>query len=100
MRLPKYRASDHPGKFLRDILNDAGGIIPTAWARHWSRDTGIPSRELLEVIECKRSVTPKIARALKRATGVPAYLWLNHQAAHDASLALQEKKKQNRRRSR
>lgn len=76
-----------PGELLRDELQ----------ARDWTQEDfavilGRNPRDVNDIINAKRAVTPRTAKELAEALGTSAQLWLNIQAAYDLHTTdLQEK---------
>lgn len=67
-----------PGELLRDELQ----------ARGWTQEDfaailGRNPRDVSDIVNAKRSITPRTAKELAEALGTSAKLWLNLQAAYD-----------------
>lgn len=67
-----------PGELLRDELR----------ARDWTQEDfaailGRSPRDVNDIINAKRTITPRTAKELAEALGTSAQLWLNIQAAYD-----------------
>lgn len=69
----------HPGEILReDYLKPMGMSVQAA-----ALALDIPSPDLIEIMEGRRSVMPDTALRLERYFGSEAQGWLNLQHAHD-----------------
>jgi len=75
----------HPGKFLKEALDELG----TSQAE-FARAIAISSMRISHVINGTRPVTPELALLLGRAFGQSPEYWLNLQAAHDLKTAEHE----------
>ena len=72
----------HPGKILRDILQDAGISANAA-----ALDMRIPSNRLTEIINGRRSISADTSLRLGRFFGNSAQFWMNLQSNYDLDLA-------------
>ena len=75
----------HPGKFLKEALDELG----TSQAE-FARAVGISSMRISHVVNGTRPVTAELALLLGRAFGQSPQYWLNLQAAHDLKTAEHE----------
>jgi len=75
----------HPGKFLKETLDELG----TSQAE-FARAIGISSMRISHVINGTRPVTAELALLFGRAFGQSPQYWLNLQAAHDLKTAEHE----------
>ena len=75
----------HPGKFLKEALDELG----TSQAE-FARAIGISSMRISHVINGTRPVTAELALLFGRAFGQSPEYWLNLQAAHDLKTAEHE----------
>lgn len=75
----------HPGKFLKEALDELG----TSQAE-FARAIGISSMRISHVINGTRPVTAELALLFGRAFGQSPQYWLNLQAAHDLKTAEHE----------
>ena len=72
----------HPGEVLKDELQ-ARGISQKKFAAL----IGVAYPALNEILNGKRPVTAEYALKIEAATGIPAYLWVNMQAAYNMQAA-------------
>lgn len=77
----------HPGEMLKDELQ-ARGLSQKKFAAL----IGMPCSVLSEVVNGRRPITTEYALKIEAATGIPAYLWVNMQAAYDMQTARQSSK--------
>jgi len=75
----------HPGKFLKETLDELG----TSQAE-FARAIGISSMRISHVINGTRPVTAELALLFGRAFGQSPQYWLNLQAAFDLKTAEHE----------
>ncbi len=68
----------HPGRFLKEILEELG----TSQAE-FARQTGVSSMRISHIVNGVRPVTAEMALLFGRAFEQSAEYWLNLQAAHD-----------------
>jgi len=71
----------HPGAVLLERYLKPLGIAPSDLAR----SIGVPLREVSELIEGLRPITPDVAARLALFFDVPPRWWLMHQARYDAA---------------
>jgi addiction module HigA family antidote len=74
----------HPGKVLLEQFLTPRELSCSAIARA----TGVPSRQINEIIHGRRRVTADTAIRLASALGTSARYWLILQADHDLAMAL------------
>ncbi len=72
----------HPGEILGEEL-EARGLSP----RELALQMGRPPRSIVEIVRCRRAISPATALDLERVLGVPARLWMNLQASYSLDLA-------------
>lgn len=72
----------HPGEMIKDELQ-ARGISQKKFAEI----IGVSQTVLNEVLNGKRPVTTEYALKIEAATGIPAYIWVNMQAAYNMQIA-------------
>ncbi|EKD37585.1 MAG: XRE family plasmid maintenance system antidote protein [uncultured bacterium] len=72
----------HPGRFLKEILEELG----TSQAE-FARQTGVSSMRISHIVNGVRPVTAETALLFGRAFGQSAEYWLNLQAAYDLETA-------------
>lgn len=77
----------HPGEILKDEL-EARNISQ----RKFASVIGVSYSVLNEVINGKRPVTTEYALKIEAATGIPAYIWVNMQAAYNMQTARRDSK--------
>ena len=75
----------HPGKFLKEILEDRG--ISQA---QFARAIGVAPMRISHVVKGARPVTAELALLCGRALGQSPQYWLNLQAAYDLKIAERE----------
>lgn len=75
----------HPGRFLREILEDRG--ISQA---QFARALGVAPMRISHVVKATRPVTAELALLFGRALGQTPQYWLNLQAAYDLKIAERE----------
>jgi addiction module HigA family antidote len=68
----------HPGKFLKEMLEDLG----TSQAE-FARTIGVSSMRISHVVKGARPITAELALLFGRAFGQSPQYWLNLQAAYD-----------------
>lgn len=68
----------HPGEVLADEL-EVRGFTKSAFAMQ----IGMYPSHFSDIVNCKRSVTAKIAIRLEKALGTPAEFWLGLQMDYD-----------------
>ena len=73
-----FRRAVHPGKILKDEL-DERGVAPTAFARQ----INVPPNRVSQIIAGKRSVTGDTALRFGHWFGVDPLFWLNLQTQFD-----------------
>src|SRR4051812_34638727 len=76
----------HPGKILREDLDDSGISI-----NRLGRDLRVPVNRISEIINGKRGITADTALRLARYFGTSAQYWLNLQSRYDLEVAEVEK---------
>lgn len=79
----------HPGKFLREVLDELG----TSQA-DFARAIGVSQMRISHVVNGTRPVTAELALLFGRAFGQSPQYWLNLQAAYDLKVAAQEIRRQ------
>lgn len=79
----------HPGKFLREVLDELG----TSQA-DFARAIGVSQMRISHVVNGTRPVTAELALLFGRAFGQSPQYWLNLQAAYDLKVAEQEIRRQ------
>lgn len=79
----------HPGKFLREMLDELG----TSQA-DFARAIGVSQMRISHVVNGTRPVTAELALLFGRAFGQSPQYWLNLQAAYDLKVAEQEIRRQ------
>lgn len=72
----------HPGEILKDEL-EARGISQRKFANLISVSYSV----LNEVVNGKRPITTEYALKIEAATSIPAYVWVNMQAAYNMQTA-------------
>ncbi len=77
----------HPGRVLREEFIEKLGLTQTDLAKH----LGCRFAKINEILNEKRSITPKFAIQLESVLGLPAELWLSLQAEYDLWKARQSK---------
>lgn len=77
----------HPGEILKDEL-EARGMSQ----RKFAAVIGVSYSVLNEVVNGKRPVTTEYALKIEAATGIPAYFWVNMQAAYNMQTARRDRK--------
>lgn len=77
----------HPGEMLKDELQ-AHGLSQKKFAAL----IGMPYTAFNEIINGRRPITADTALKIEATTGIPAYLWVNMQAAYDMQAARQSGK--------
>lgn len=77
----------HPGEILKDEL-EARGISQ----RKFAFLIDVSYSVLNEVLNGKRPVTTEYALKIEAATGIPAYIWVNMQAAYNMQAARRDSK--------
>lgn len=80
--LPLNRVTTHPGRLLRQILDELG-IPQTTFAKH----LGISLQRLNEIINGKRGVTADTAWLFGQAFGQSPEYWMNLQMTYDLTRA-------------
>ncbi len=90
-RIPTNRVSEHPGEFLKEMLEDLD-ISGNALAR----DIGVPPNRITRVMSGTCAVTADTALRLARYFGMTAEFWVNAQVAHDLSKANMDRQLQRR----
>ncbi len=73
--------TQHPGAILLERYLKPLGITPP----HLAESIGLPARQVSELIEGLRSITPDMAARLALFFDVPPRWWLMHQARYDAA---------------
>jgi addiction module HigA family antidote len=84
MNVKSGLAPIHPGKFLREILDELG----TSQAE-FARAVGVSPMRISHVVNGTRPVTAELALLFGRAFGQSPQYWLNLQAAYDLKIAEQ-----------
>lgn len=77
----------HPGEILKDEL-EARGVSQ----RKFARTINVSYSLLNEVVNGKRPITTEYALKIEAATGIPAYIWVNMQAAYNMQVARSDRK--------
>lgn len=77
----------HPGEILKDEL-EARGMSQ----RKFASVIGVSYSVLNEVVNSKRPITTEYALKIEAATGIPAYIWVNMQAAYNMQTARRDSK--------
>lgn len=72
----------HPGKYLKEILNDLG-----VSQYRLAREIGVPAMRISHVINGARPVTAELALRIGRYFGQNARYWLNLQSRYDMDMA-------------
>ena len=72
----------HPGEILKDEL-EARGLSQ----RKFASIIGMSYSALNELVNGKRPMTAEDALMIEAATGIPAYIWVNMQAAYTMQVA-------------
>ena len=80
--MPKTRRAEHPGKILRDRMEERGISL-----NRLSRDTRIPISTVSLIANGKRAITAETALRLAQFLGTSAELWMKLQAAYDLDQA-------------
>jgi antitoxin HigA-1 len=80
--LPTNRVTEHPGKTLRQLLEEHG-LTQTAFAKH----AGMTLARLNEIVAGKRAVTPETAWILGQAFRQSPEFWMGLQTMHDLTKA-------------
>lgn len=76
--LPTNRVSTHPGKFVRENLEEMG------WSQvDFAKHCGISLQRLNEIVNGKRGITAPTAWIFGQAFGTSAEFWMNAQVAYD-----------------
>jgi antitoxin HigA-1 len=89
--LPENRIPAHPGEVLLEEFLVPMGMSQAALARH----LGVSPRHISELVQGRRSVSPRMAWLLAQAFGTTPEFWANLQTAHD--LAKNRPKRQTQR---
>lgn len=74
----------HPGKILQEEFLFPLGLSANAL----SREIGVPTNRITQIIASKRAVTPDTALRLARYFNTTPQFWLNLQQEHDLSETL------------
>ena len=87
--LPRHRIATHPGEtLLREFLEPMG-----LTQADLARALGVPLNRVNELVRGKRGVTPETALLLAGYFKNSPEFWMNLQAAHDLTRALDERKR-------
>jgi len=77
-KIPEQRETTHPGEHLKEIL-ESYGINQSEFARR----LGVTHCAINEIINGKRSVSPRMAQLMHGGLGISAMFWMNMQAMYD-----------------
>lgn len=77
----------HPGEILKDEL-EARRVSQ----RKFAATIGVSYSVLNEVVNGKRPITTEYALKIEAATNIPAYIWVNMQAAYNMQTARRDSK--------
>lgn len=69
----------HPGALIKDWMDEKG-----VTASEMAALGGIPEASLRWIIEGREDITPAVAAALERATGISADFWMRVQKHYEA----------------
>ena len=72
----------HPGELIRDELRER-----QMTQKALALETGIKPSVLCDTIHGKRSISIGVAKALEKALGIPARIWINLQTQYDLDSA-------------
>lgn len=72
----------HPGELIRDELRER-----KMTQKALALETGIKASVLCDTIHGKRPISIGVAKALEKALGIPAYIWINLQTQYDLDSA-------------
>ncbi len=79
IRIPTHRAPTHPGEMLLHEF-----LIPLAITQRQLADTiGVPYHQINDIVNQRRSVTPRMALRLAKFFGVAPDFWMNLQLRWD-----------------
>jgi len=79
------RAPIHPGKVLKDELEELG-----LSAEALSREIHVPANRISQIVAGRRGITADTALRLGHWFGMSAEFWLNLQKSYELRLAAQE----------
>lgn len=83
--VPQYRPPTHPGEMLHEEFLKPLGITQ----RQLAEGIHLPYRQVNEIVNARRRVTPAIALRLTRYIGMSVGFWMNLQLAWDLYHAAQ-----------
>ena len=83
--LPKNRITTHPGEILQKEFLEPLGITQSDLARH----IGLMPYVICELVNGKRSVSPRMAVLLSRALGTSAEFWTGLQTDYEMTALFQ-----------
>ena len=72
----------HPGELIRDELRERNMT-----QKSLALETGIKPSVLCDTIHGKRPISIGVAKALEKALGIPARIWINLQTPYDLDAA-------------
>ncbi|HUY28919.1 MAG TPA: HigA family addiction module antitoxin [Candidatus Binataceae bacterium] len=80
------RIPSHPGKILKEEL-----AARRLSANRLSLDLAVPSGRIVEILNCKRAVTPDTALRLGRYFGNAPQFWMNLQVQYELAVVQRER---------
>ena len=80
--IPTNRAATHPGVILLKEFLEPLGLTEEALAAHLD----LPAKQIQDLIQGKRNVSPEIAWLLSEALETTPEFWVNLQSIHDLSI--------------